>query len=77
MGKISGDMAIAHLDREDVRTIQSALQDANKRLQVQLDIYTALLSGLTGRTYEEMTVIREMERNEELYNRIAQLTGII
>ena len=76
MEKISGDMAIAHLDREDVRTIQAALQDANKRMQARLDICTALLPGLTGRTYEEMAIIREMERNEELYNRIAQLTGI-
>lgn len=77
MEKISGDMAIAHLDREDVRTIQAALQDANRRMQVRLDNRTSILPGMIGRTYEEMTIVREMERNEELYNRIAQLTGII
>lgn len=77
MERISGDMAIAHLDREDVRTIQAALQDANRRMQARLDNRTSILPGMIGRTYEEMTIVRAMERNEELYNRIAQLTGII
>lgn len=76
MRDISGDMAIAHLGREDVRTIQAALQDANRRMQARLDNRTTILPGMIGRTYEEMIIIRSMERNEELYNRIAQLTGI-
>ena len=76
MRDISGDMAIAHLDHEDVRTIQAALQDANRRMQARLDNRTTILPGMIGRTYEEMIIIRSMERNEELYNRIAQLTGI-
>ncbi len=76
MRNISGDMAIAYLDRGDVRTIQAALQDANRRMQARLDNRTSILPGI-GRTYEEMTIIRAMERNDELYNRIAQLTGII
>lgn len=74
MEKISGDMAIAHLDREDVRTIQAALQDANRRIQERMQFRPPFVTGYTA---ADFIMLREMERNEELYNRIAQLTGII
>lgn len=75
----SSAAAIAYLDREDVRTIQAALQDANRRMQNILETRSSLtrrMMGL-GYSYEELAMLRIMERNEELYNRIAQITGII
>lgn len=75
----SSAAAIAYLDREDVRTIQAALQDANRRMQNILETRSSLtrrMMGL-GYSYEELAMLRTMERNEELYNRIAQITGII
>lgn len=76
MKEISSTMALAHLDTDDARIIQTALKRANTLIETTLKAREELIVPIYGRTYQERMLIREMERNEELYNRIAQLTGI-